>query len=180
MQYIIFDLEATCWQGFTPGWRQEVIEIGALKITPFGEADGKFHQMVKPTEHPGLSSFCKELTGISQEEIDPAGHFPEIVHKFRLWLDDSQEECLFSAWGHKDELILQAECAYHDIDDAWLEPYIDLKAQYHHLKKLKRKQGLLKTLDKEGMPFEGDHHRAMSDAENLSKLFVKYIDEWQF
>ncbi|MCC6410310.1 MAG: 3'-5' exonuclease, partial [Saprospiraceae bacterium] len=42
MHYIIYDLEATCWENTPPGYIQETIEIGAFRINPYGEVRGKF------------------------------------------------------------------------------------------------------------------------------------------
>ena len=32
----------------------------------------------------------------------------------------------------------------------------------------------------EGFEFTGTYHRGLSDAQNLAKVFVKYIDMWRF
>ena len=47
-------------------------------------------------------------------------------------------------------------------------------------KNIDRYTGLKTTLKREGFEFEGVHHRAISDAENLCKIFVKYLDEWVY
>ena len=180
MQFIVLDLEATCWQGYTPDWRQEVIEIGAFKVTSFGEAIDSFHLMVKPTEHPSLSAYCTELTGIAQQEVEHAPQFPQAKDRFMDWIALDIDDFHLCSWGSKDALILKEECEYHHIDTDWLEEFKDIKHHYHRLKRLNYKQGLVKTLDKEGIPYEGELHRALSDAENLCRLFSKYIDEWQF
>ena len=41
VNYIIFDVEATCWQG-NSNRQQEIIEIGAIKINGYGEVDSIF------------------------------------------------------------------------------------------------------------------------------------------
>jgi inhibitor of KinA sporulation pathway (predicted exonuclease) len=84
--YIIYDLEATCWEHPPPGFVQEIIEIGAFRINAFGEVRGRFNRFVKPVVHPTLSPFCKDLTSIRQEDVNRARKFPEVIEEFMEWL----------------------------------------------------------------------------------------------
>ena len=47
------------------------------------------------------------------------------------------------------------------------------------MKRLNRSCGLKNALKREGFEFTGIHHRGISDAENLTKIFTKFLDEWQ-
>lgn len=49
------------------------------------EAD--FHTFVRPTEEPQLSEFCKNYTGISQNDVDNAITLPEAIRKFHEWIE---------------------------------------------------------------------------------------------
>ncbi|KAL7979194.1 hypothetical protein Chor_015218 [Crotalus horridus] len=62
---IIIDFESTCWKD---GRRcQEIIEFPAVLLnTSNGEIETEFHMYIQPQEHPTLSEFCIELTGIKQ------------------------------------------------------------------------------------------------------------------
>ena len=60
----------------------------------------------------------------------------------------------------------------------FVEQYIDLKRAYRNLKQIKHASGLKSTVKKEGFEFTGLHHRAISDAENLAKVFIKYLEDW--
>ena len=179
MHFIIFDLEATCWPESIPELEQEIIEIGALNIDRYGSVNGSFENMVKPVIHPYLSPYCKELTGISQSEVDDAKTFEEVFPDFYDWMAEDGKFLLCS-WGSKDMEFFEHDCSYHDLGTAWTEYYIDLKSQYRDIKSLPEKIGLKQAIRKEGFEFTGDHHRAMTDAKNLSKIFLKYIDEWKY
>ncbi|HHH54067.1 MAG TPA: 3'-5' exonuclease, partial [Bacteroidetes bacterium] len=63
MNYIVLDLEATCWMGKPPKGINEVIEIGAVKIDGYGKVKDYFSKLIKPSINPRLSGFCKKLTG---------------------------------------------------------------------------------------------------------------------
>lgn len=179
MYYIIFDLEATCWEGNQAGRVQEVIEIGAVRIDAYGRVKDNFQAFVRPVSHPTLSVFCRELTGITQADVDTALPFDIIGNRFMDWITYSDEYMLCS-WGNKDKDLLIGECERSGIEPDWLDDYTDLKAEYHRMQKLQKKIGLKKALTREGIDFDGEHHRAYDDAKNLAVLFVKHLDIWGF
>lgn len=176
MLYILFDLETTCWDGNPPTEIREIIEIGALKIDQSGAIVSKFARFVKPTHYPFLSAFCLSLTQISQVEINKAQAFPDILPQFLEWI--GEEEHLLCAWGNQDRKQLVRECLLHQLDYDWTEPYLDVKKQYHLIRKHHKYFGLKSSLAKEGFEFEGAHHRAMDDTINMYKIFYKYLDLW--
>jgi 3'-5' exoribonuclease 1 len=69
VNFIIFDLEATCWAQRDDSQVQEIIEIGALLINRYGEAESTFNSFIKPIVNPFLSDFCTELTNMSHPEF---------------------------------------------------------------------------------------------------------------
>ncbi|MFY8069800.1 MAG: exonuclease domain-containing protein [Flavobacterium sp.] len=81
MNFIIFDLEATCWQTESErkGRTQEIIEIGAVKINEFGKTESRFESFVRPIIHPNLSDFCRSLTSITQVDVNRADTFSKIA-----------------------------------------------------------------------------------------------------
>jgi len=179
MNYIIFDLEATCWEHPRPTYKQEVIEIGALMVDEYAHATAVFSEFIQPIFHPTLSPFCRELTSIEQKDVANAELFPEVIEAFQEWIgyfDD--EEYILCSWGFFDKKIFINNCELHDIDDDWLDPHINLKQQYQKVKGLSRKIGLKRAVEKEGFEFSGTHHRGIDDAHNLAKIFGKYFDEW--
>jgi 3'-5' exoribonuclease 1 len=178
--FVVFDLEATCWEGKPPAMIQETLEVGAYKIDSYGEVKGSFSRLIKPVLHPQLSFFCQQLTGIDQADVNRAGLFPAVIEDFQEWIDIYDEDYLLCSWGGFDKRILQQDCKLHRMEEEWLEPHINLKQQYAGLKRLRSPWGLRKAVEREGFEFEDEHHRAMDDAHNLAKLFAKYLDMWQY
>lgn len=178
MEYIIFDLEATCWEGNTMGRTQEIIEIGAIKLDAYGTQQDTFQRFVRPVMDPGLSVYCRKLTGIRQDQVDAAKPFPAVIKQFIDWIHMNDSAYLLCSWGSKDHQLLEEACLRDRIEDDWLDNYIDLKSEYHRIRGLQKKIGLKRTLSKEGLEFEGDHHRALDDARNLTVLFIRYFDMW--
>jgi len=94
--FLVLDVEATCLPGTDFHWPNEIIEwpVCLLKWVDKG-ANGmagtlqkvaEFRSFVKPTWRPRLSPFCVSLTGITQDQVDDAPHFPEVASKFSAFL----------------------------------------------------------------------------------------------
>lgn len=180
MRFIIYDLEATCWMGRPPGGINEVIEIGAVMVDPTGEVLSSFNKFIKPTVNPRLSAFCKKLTSIKQEDVDRARIYPKVIQEFHEWIDIYDYDYKLCSWGKYDKEMLKENCNLHKMETDWLVHSKDLKAEYHEIKGAHKLTGLKNTLKHEGMEFTGIHHRAISDAENTAKIFIKYVDEWRW
>lgn len=79
-RFVLFDLECTTWEGAAargwsgPGEHREVIQMGAT-LTDTERFTEQFHSkcLVRPRINPVLSDYCKNLTGITQEELDQKG-----------------------------------------------------------------------------------------------------------
>jgi inhibitor of KinA sporulation pathway (predicted exonuclease) len=181
MTFIVFDLEATCWEGQPSDMVQEIIEIGAISLDRYGDVTGQFNRFVRPVIHPVLSLFCRQLTTIDQISINRAEKFPAVIRDFQDWAGISdEEEYLLCSWGGFDKRMLIQDCNLHRLNADWAEHHINLKYQYHEIKRLKTYKGLKKVVESEGFEFTGTYHRGASDAENLAKVFKKYIDRWQY
>jgi inhibitor of KinA sporulation pathway (predicted exonuclease) len=180
MNFIVFDLECTCWEGRPSGMTMEIIEIGAVKLNEFGEVEDSFCRFVRPKLHPVLSDFCQRLTSISQIEINRADSFPYVIEDFMDWAEIDDDNYWLCSWGNFDKKQLHADCTLHEINPEWTDFHLNIKQQYHSYKGFRNTIGLKKAVEREGFEFTGIHHRAISDAENLAKVFVKYRDIWQF
>ncbi|KAG0270354.1 hypothetical protein DFQ27_008369 [Actinomortierella ambigua] len=85
--YLCFDVEATCEEGHSFNFPNEVIEFPVVLLDGRTlEVIDEFHSYVKPTFRPILSDFCTELTGIQQETIDEAPTFVEVLEHFEQWM----------------------------------------------------------------------------------------------
>ena len=84
--YVILDFEATCVQGKPPS-PQEIIEFPSVLMSgqTFDIID-EFTSFVRPLHHPQLTPFCTELTSITQQQVDSAPLFPEVMANHIAWL----------------------------------------------------------------------------------------------
>lgn len=180
MNFIIYDLEATCWRGRPPQKIQETIEIGALLVNDYGEVEDVFSRFVRPIVSPNLSAFCEELTSIRQEDIDRAETFDRVIDDFFEWGRIDEEDYVLCSWGSFDKKMFIQDCELHDLDPEWARTHINLKRQYQGIRRSRKPFGLRRAVESEGFEFTGTHHRAIADAENLTKIFTKYLDMWQY
>jgi len=179
MNYIILDLEATCWENRNSGNKNEIIEIGAIKVNDKNEIIDEFNEFIKPKLNPELSDFCKNLTSIKQEDIDNAETFDKIIQKFKNWINLNEDFYLCS-WGFYDKYQFIHDCKLHNINVDWLNNHISLKHQYTFIKGTKKHIGMGTALKIEKMNLDGFHHRGIDDARNITKIFQKYFNKWNF
>ncbi|MDG1331744.1 MAG: exonuclease domain-containing protein [Crocinitomicaceae bacterium] len=178
MNYIILDLEATCWRDRSIKNQSEIIEIGAVKINEQQEIIGEFNAFIKPKLHPQISEFCTELTTIEQSDIDSADDFKTVISNFQDWIDIDSDYLLCS-WGFYDKSQFKKDCELNQLSTQWVRSHISLKHQYGEIKGLRRPMGMGGALRKERIELEGTHHRGIDDARNILKIFLKHFDRWK-
>jgi ERI1 exoribonuclease 3 len=84
---VVLDFEATCEADRSTQDPQEIIEFPAVIVhTASEQVIAEFHRFVKPTVKPVLSTFCRQLTGISQETVEEAEEFPAVLKAFLEWM----------------------------------------------------------------------------------------------
>ncbi len=176
VNYIIFDLEATCWDQHNRS-DNETIEIGAVKLNHQAKIVGEFQKYVRPLKFPLLSTFCKELTTIEQIDIDRADYFYLVNEEFKEWIGNQYILC---SWGRYDRKQLEADCALSNLETEWIRRHISLKHQFTKIRSLRRNLGMSKALELEQITIVGTHHRGIDDARSITKIFRRHFTAWNF
>lgn len=179
MNYIIVDLEATCWQKGTSPQRMEIIEIGAVKLNEDFEIIDEFDSFVKPVVEPELSEFCIELTSIQQTDVDTAPTFLEIYPEFLKWI--GADEYYLCSWGAYDPKQFMIDCERNVIPyPEKFSNHINIKKEFCTWQEI-RPCGMKRALQILDIPLEGSHHRGIDDARNIAKIakviFPKILNE---
>lgn len=166
---LIVDLEATCWEGQQEIADMEVIELGCVLAHQDGTIDRSFSTFVRPLERPNLTDFCRQLTSITQDDVDAAPGFREACGFIDTWLG-STRGLIWGSWGYYDEKQLRFEKDRHGAAPAFLDiPHVNLKKLWQKTQKCKP-AGLKGALRYHNLDFEGTPHRGIDDARNIARL----------
>uniref|UniRef100_UPI00398E52D7 ERI1 exoribonuclease 2 n=1 Tax=Pristiophorus japonicus TaxID=55135 RepID=UPI00398E52D7 len=192
----IIDFESTCWKDGKSHYSPEIIEFPAVLLnTSSGEVEVEFHTYVQPQEHPILSGFCTELTGIQQWQVEAGVPLPICLSQFSRWIQKLQQEknivfvkgvsqlcglesspCAFVTWSDWDlGVCLHYECKRKELRKPdVLNSWIDLRATYKLFYNRKPK-GLNGALQDLGIVFSGREHSGLDDARNTAHLAWQMI-----
>ncbi|XP_067562551.1 ERI1 exoribonuclease 2 isoform X6 [Tursiops truncatus] len=193
---IVIDFESTCWNDGKRHRSQEIIEFPAILLnTSTGEIESEFHAYVHPQEHPILSEFCMELTGIKQAQVDEGVPLKICLSQFCKWIQKIQQQkkitfatrvsdistsevklCAFVTWSDWDlGVCLEYECKRKQLlKPVFLNSWIDLRVTYKIFYRRKPK-GLSGALQEVGIEFLGREHFGLDDSRNTALLAWKMI-----
>lgn len=176
--WLVIDLEATCCNdGQFPREEMEIIEIGAVitdgqTLQPVAE----FQTFVRPVQHPTLTTFCRELTGIDQKDVESVAGFAEAMSQLTNWMADFHD-AVFCSWGEYDRRQFERDCTFHNVAWPFGNRHINLKKRYSDRFGLKRGQGFGEALKRHGLTFEGRPHRGIDDARNIVRMLPIIFEE---
>jgi len=168
---VIMDLELTCSEPPLPRQDMEIIEIG-IEVVDSKTLDTISHisTVVKPIKNPILTDYCKDLTHISQEEVDNSLNLVDAV-KLLFLLDLPQpDEFVWCSWGN-DPIWLQKELERAGSDIIFDKRFINLKLIDNTKDK---RRGLKKALEANNIEQTQPAHRAWADAMSTANLARKY------
>lgn len=184
MAFIILDLE---WNGTyskkTRKYFNEIIEIGAVKVSRSLEPVDTFHTVIRPVVSRRLSSVVRSLTGIEKEELKEGRPFAQAVSQLRRWIGDPS--AIVMTWSTTDLLVLLENCRYFLNQDRipFIKNYADLQAYFHFKLGLSGSQqtGLVKACEMLGISDNRqDKHRALDDSVLSGQVFARIYDSEAF
>lgn len=170
--WLVIDLEATTDEGGWPVTEMEIIEIGATLVNRDGHEVDHFQRFVRPLRRPLLTPFCRELTHITQANIDSAAPLSEVWPTFERWLTPYQGNLGgWVSWGDYDRKQLIQEWQHQRLQSFLSQvPHMNLKQRFAKARRLERPLGLNGALQLAGLQFSGQQHRALEDARNTARL----------
>jgi len=171
---LILDLEATCERDVR-NFAHEIIELPAVLLDTRTLAHvAEFRTMVRPTEG-AITSFCTELTSITQEQVNGAPELGAALHALEHFL---------VAQGLADpELVLPVTCGDWDLGRQLpaeskrkgltvprvLRRWCNIKRPYAQAMGSKA-PGMAGMLQGLGLPLIGRHHLGIDDARNIATI----------
>lgn len=169
---LVVDLEATCCdRGSIPDAEMEIIEIGACWAYMDGTIVDRFECLVRPTLHPDLTPFCRDLLGIRQEDVDGAEALSTAALRLSEFVSRRRDHGIaWGSWGAFDRNQMSRECHRLGIAAPIQLPHQNLKQRFAKARRIGKQVGMKKALELVGLDMQGTHHRALDDALNVARL----------
>lgn len=181
MNYIILDLE---WNNTyckkKKGFLNEIIEIGAVKLNNNLQVIDTFDILIKPQLGKKLHTRVKELTNITNDDINTGIPFSQAMSNFRKWV--SHEKNVILTWGDTDVRVLIENFRYFNGIGfiPFLSNYVNLQKYAQAFMNISKAEqiGLSAAAEKIGLnPSDYSLHRALDDSKLTADLFKIIYNE---
>eukprot|EP01017_Pseudomicrothorax_dubius_P022755 TRINITY_DN2457_c0_g2_i2.p1 TRINITY_DN2457_c0_g2~~TRINITY_DN2457_c0_g2_i2.p1 ORF type:complete len:463 (-),score=123.38 TRINITY_DN2457_c0_g2_i2:110-1498(-) len=181
---LILDFEAQCSND--PNFKltcQEIIEFPVVVVDVETATITKtFHTYIKPEVHPVLTQFCKELTGITQDQVDAGISIKEALNQLEGFLVKEgiiDKRFTFVTCGDWDlRTCLKGEATYKKLFvPEYLQRWINIKQIFASAMNTAPPKGLWLMVDQLGMSFEGRQHSGIDDSKNIAKVVIKLLQK---
>jgi len=178
--YLVLDYEANCSADQIRD--HEIIEFpGILVERETGFVISQFHHYVQMATHKKLSTFIKDMTHITDEQVNQGVTWKECLSLFEKWCvehcvtPDNTTMVTCGDWDLKTMLPRQLL-----ITNTMLSPFLtklfgcwnNIKVSYvNTMKPLnKRRCGMATMLEKLNLKLDGQHHSGIDDSRNIAKI----------
>lgn len=181
----VVDFEATCEEGNPPEFIHEIIEFPVVLLnTHTLEIEDTFQQYVKPEINPKLSEFCVGLTGITQDIVDKADTFPQVLQNVVDWMRQRElgtkySYCMLTDGSWDMSKFLNIQCRVSRIKHpSFAKKWINIRKSYGNFYKVPRNQTkLMIMLEKLGMSYDGRPHSGLDDSKNIARIAIRMLQD---
>ena len=162
------------------GLRNEIIEVGAVKLDYHGNVMGEFSQFVQTEFTEGVAFPVRELTGISAVDTAMVDPLYMVIKRLSDWIGRYSAQVV--CWSGADRRQLLTECQAKHIDlSAFPTDWADLQAFYTSIMDV-GSHGCVSLSDAAtwfGIEFDestGHAHSALADARVTAKLLKQMME----
>ena len=159
--------------------KDEIIEIGAVKLNPQYEEIGRFSCLVKPELSDGVSPTITKLTGIRTADLEEAVDFETAIGLFSTWAGPAS--CRVISWSDNDLRQLSKECWIKSVPfPANLYRWMDFQKVWQRIIHYPHNlcMSLKYAAECAGVEFDDSHaHRALYDSEVTAEILKLTKDE---
>jgi inhibitor of KinA sporulation pathway (predicted exonuclease) len=171
----VVDVEATCWETSPPaGQTNEIIEIGLTVVDVEQRTRVAKHRILVRPARSTVSSFCTELTGLTQDEVDSGMSFAQACET--LAKQHSANRRGWTSWGDYDRKQFLRQCEATTVEYPFGRRHVNAKTVFAAAMGLRRPVGMAQALKLAELPLEGRHHRGDDDAWNIAALVLLLIE----
>eukprot|EP00833_Pecoramyces_ruminatium_P006945 jgi/Orpsp1_1/1180977/evm.model.c7180000075322.2 len=181
--YCIIDFEATNEENPNePGhgfrdYPSEIIQFPAVLVdSTTNRIVDKFNKYVRPTRNPTLSRFIRNLTNISQQQVNNADIFVTVLKQFEDWLSTFSPKpfrnvCFVTDGDCDFGRFLKLQCEFSNISlPSYVRSYLDIK--YLFMQYSGRYRSIRGMLNYIGTTFEGRNHNGLDDSINIARVVI--------
>lgn len=181
--YLVLDFEANCSKQFCKD--HEIIEFPAVLVnSKNGKIISEFRYFIKTASGRRLSDFIKDLTHITDEQVENGFTFSDSLIKFEQWCkehDITWKSTTIITVGNWDlETMLHNQLNMeklklnkflNDLFGSW----VNIKVKFRECMGIKS-MGMAGMLEYMGLELTGHHHSGIDDCRNTVKICNKLID----
>ena len=174
--YCYADFEFTCGEKIHRN-QAELLSVGVVICDSSFEIAETYYNTICPVKNPALTSRCRRLTGLSQEDIYSSPDSDSVLGQVLDILDDYAVDEVF-VWGNYDRTGLLSDAKQHkraffsaNAVDELAEMIVDIQPE------IVKKLGLPEAVNIEELagafgftPDEGSFHNAFNDAMGLFEI----------
>lgn len=158
--------------------RNEIIEMGAVKVSSEGKIVDKFSCMIKPEYNRKVVNYITRLTGINTIDLTDGKSFSEAVDDLKRWIGDGKIRVY--SWSDSDLIQLKAECMYKEIEfPQIMNDWQDFQITYPEIMGIKGEKALMsleKAAEWYGVSVDKKKvHRALYDAQITTELVIPVL-----
>lgn len=173
--YIDFEMNMPSSKNKRDLLNADIIAIGAIKYDTETRSIEEFKSLIKPVSNQYIYQHIEELTQISQEDLDKAPTYEDVMRKFKKWLGTfSQIEGIYTfgsldltCFNNTDKKSAQKYNHPRFINNI-KSLFIDIKDKYlNYGIRCMNYISLKNLLQCANVEFEGDAHDPLYDAYNL-------------
>ena len=158
--------------------KNEVIEIGAVRMDDAFHLLDRFRIFVRPQYNGVIERKIYKLTGISNGAVSDAVSLPEALDALEAWC--GSDGCEIYAWSTSDLCQLRKECGFKGIDSVFLDEMVqwhDFQEDFRQMLGEKNILSLSNAMHRAGLEPEGSLHDASWDAYNSARLMETAYSE---
>ena len=152
--------------------RDEIIEIGAIKLNPQFEEIGRLTCLVKPELHSFIDPKITKLTGIRTEDVENAVPFETAIEMLSDWIGPAKNRVY--SWSDNDLWQLVDECNAKGVEfPANMYRWMDLQKVFQRVIGYPHRQcmALSYAANMLRIDFDKSHaHRAIYDTEATAEI----------
>ncbi len=189
MNYGFLDIEMTCDGHIDDGRfiddgrmhfsKREVISVGFIVSDDKYIIKNRYYSIVKPMINPVLSDYCKQLTGLSQDQVDNGKKCKNAIRDIRTLCNRYSVDYIFT-YGNADKDVLNITCQKNrkkfkeNVGDIYAvrDKMVDVQPAIAEGLGVKGKpcQSLNSVRENLKIKNKGTHHDSLDDAMTLYKI----------